>query len=188
MNLFGEILGTRLTCKYLLIFLWCLLAFAGGDVEISCPAGSWEDYIYHHAYSGSQACSLLSKFGFNPLHKSLKTWRFAHQQILDTFPVDPERRNFIRQVKNAVFSRVDPTPFKTKVQLAAYSDDALRTILDMSPQIANSSDFVEFAAGNYVLHGSKPKAHRYGGHQFGYWAGQLGDGRAHMLGEIYRSI
>lgn len=27
---------------------------------------------------------------------------------------------------------------------------------------------------------------RYGGHQFGYWAGQLGDGRAHLLGE-YRN-
>jgi uncharacterized protein YdiU (UPF0061 family) len=27
-------------------------------------------------------------------------------------------------------------------------------------------------------------AHNYGGHQFGYWAGQLGDGRAVCLGEI----
>ncbi len=34
-----------------------------------------------------------------------------------------------------------------------------------------------------VLPGSTPLSHRYGGHQFGYWAGQLGDGRAHMLGE-----
>ncbi len=34
-----------------------------------------------------------------------------------------------------------------------------------------------------VLSGSTPLSHRYGGHQFGYWAGQLGDGRAHMLGE-----
>ncbi len=34
-----------------------------------------------------------------------------------------------------------------------------------------------------VLHGSTPLSHRYGGHQFGYWSGQLGDGRAHMLGE-----
>ena len=25
---------------------------------------------------------------------------------------------------------------------------------------------------------------RYGGYQFGYWAGQLGDGRAHLLGEF----
>jgi uncharacterized protein YdiU (UPF0061 family) len=31
--------------------------------------------------------------------------------------------------------------------------------------------------------GYTPLAHRYGGHQFGYWAGQLGDGRALLIGE-----
>ena len=31
---------------------------------------------------------------------------------------------------------------------------------------------------------SKPIAHNYCGIQFGSWAGQLGDGRAHTLGTI----
>ena len=38
--------------------------------------------------------------------------------------------------------------------------------------------------GNEVLPGSKPLASVYSGHQFGQWAGQLGDGRAILLGEL----
>jgi uncharacterized protein YdiU (UPF0061 family) len=39
-------------------------------------------------------------------------------------------------------------------------------------------------AGNRTLPGMQPYAARYGGHQFGHWAGQLGDGRAITLGEL----
>nr|MBP8267429.1 YdiU family protein [Zoogloea sp.] len=39
-------------------------------------------------------------------------------------------------------------------------------------------------AGNRLLPGSEPLAAVYSGHQFGVWAGQLGDGRAHLLGEV----
>lgn len=38
--------------------------------------------------------------------------------------------------------------------------------------------------GNSLAEGSKPYAMNYGGHQFGHWAGQLGDGRAINLGEL----
>ncbi|MCL4137444.1 UNVERIFIED_CONTAM: hypothetical protein GTU68_024969 [Idotea baltica] len=39
-------------------------------------------------------------------------------------------------------------------------------------------------SGNELLEGMDPHAACYGGHQFGNWAGQLGDGRAMSLGEI----
>ena len=39
-------------------------------------------------------------------------------------------------------------------------------------------------AGNQVPDGVQPFASVYSGHQFGVWAGQLGDGRALLLGEI----
>ena len=39
-------------------------------------------------------------------------------------------------------------------------------------------------SGNVVVDGMSPRADRYGGHQFGNWAGQLGDGRAIALGEV----
>ena len=43
--------------------------------------------------------------------------------------------------------------------------------------------FAEVFVGNRLLPGMKPIATCYGGHQFGNWAGQLGDGRAINLGE-----
>ncbi len=42
----------------------------------------------------------------------------------------------------------------------------------------------EVLTGNRVLAGMQPYAARYGGHQFGHWAGQLGDGRAITLAEV----
>ena len=44
-------------------------------------------------------------------------------------------------------------------------------------------DFAQVFAGNALLEGMQPFAANYGGHQFGHWAGQLGDGRAITLGE-----
>ncbi|WP_300654685.1 protein adenylyltransferase SelO [Hydrogenophaga sp.] len=38
--------------------------------------------------------------------------------------------------------------------------------------------------GNVPIAGSQPLASVYSGHQFGHWAGQLGDGRAILLGEV----
>jgi uncharacterized protein YdiU (UPF0061 family) len=46
------------------------------------------------------------------------------------------------------------------------------------------SPAVEVLAGNRILPCMQPYAARYGGHQFGHWAGQLGDGRAITLGEL----
>lgn len=49
---------------------------------------------------------------------------------------------------------------------------------------ALSPAFVEYFAGNQLLPGSDPAAHNYCGHQFGHFAGQLGDGAAITLGEV----
>lgn len=62
-------------------------------------------------------------------------------------------------------------------------------MLIWSPEVANllplsfHEDLVSVFAGNSLLPGMSPYAARYGGHQFGHWAGQLGDGRAISLGE-----
>ena len=45
-------------------------------------------------------------------------------------------------------------------------------------------EWAEIFGGNRSAPGMKPYANRYGGHQFGNWAGQLGDGRAIVLGEL----
>jgi uncharacterized protein YdiU (UPF0061 family) len=47
-----------------------------------------------------------------------------------------------------------------------------------------SQEALEGFSGNLVLQGAEPLASVYSGHQFGQWAGQLGDGRATLLGEL----
>ena len=48
----------------------------------------------------------------------------------------------------------------------------------------DSSEALAVLSGNRLPPGARPLASVYGGHQFGMWAGQLGDGRAILLGEI----
>lgn len=97
-------------------------------------------------------------------------------------PGDPEAENFRRQVAAACYSRVLPTPVR-KPQLVAYSTDAA-ALLELSPDACESEQFAAVFAGNRLLAGMEPIATCYGGHQFGNWAGQLGDGRAINLGEV----
>ena len=55
--------------------------------------------------------------------------------------------------------------------------------LGLNAEMVVSPRFVQVLAGNALLEGMQPYAANYGGHQFGHWAGQLGDGRAISLGE-----
>ncbi len=51
----------------------------------------------------------------------------------------------------------------------------------------DNKDFLDIVTGNKNFSEVKPFAMCYGGHQFGHWAGQLGDGRAINIGEIETS-
>ena len=117
------------------------------------------------------------------LKRRLDDWQFSQSKLVH-LPLDLEKQNYVRRnVRDAIFSVVIPTPLSTELNMVSCSENALENILDMDPSIAETSDFIEFVAGNKVLSSSIPLAHRYGGHQFGYWAMQLGDGRAILLGE-----
>jgi uncharacterized protein YdiU (UPF0061 family) len=93
-------------------------------------------------------------------------------------PADPVTDNVPRQVAGASYTRVAPTPVAAP-RLLAWSDDLGERLGIARP----GAEMVEVLAGNRVLPGMQPYAARYGGHQFGHWAGQLGDGRAITLGE-----
>lgn len=97
-------------------------------------------------------------------------------------PADLEPKNYRRQVKHACFSRVLPEQV-AHPQLVAYSRE-VASQLDLSDSACTSDFFTQVFAGNSVLSGMDPFAMCYGGHQFGNWAGQLGDGRAINLGEV----
>ncbi|CAM4577920.1 unnamed protein product [Leuciscus chuanchicus] len=101
----------------------------------------------------------------------------------DALPLDEVDGNVIRTVKRSVFSESQPSPLKEPLTLAAVSQDVLRNILDLNESVIQNEEFVCCVSGGKLFPGSVPLAHRYRGHQFGYWAGQLGDGRAHLLGE-----
>ena len=57
-------------------------------------------------------------------------------------------------------------------------------LLGLPADFLASPQFAEVFAGNSLLPGCQPLAAVYSGHQFGVWAGQLGDGRAHLLGGL----
>jgi serine/tyrosine/threonine adenylyltransferase len=97
-------------------------------------------------------------------------------------PGDPVDLNRPRQVHSAAFSRVQPTATAAP-RLLAHSSEAL-TMLGLDPVVADSEDFLQVISGNATIDAMDPHAACYGGHQFGNWAGQLGDGRAITLGEI----
>lgn len=97
-------------------------------------------------------------------------------------PADPETKNFVRQVRQACYSRVQPTKV-AQPRLVAYSRE-VADLLDLDVENLDWDNFAQVFGGNRVLAGMDPFAACYGGHQFGQWAGQLGDGRAINLGEV----
>lgn len=108
------------------------------------------------------------------------------QRLNMKLPLDSVLDSSVRgNNRGVVFSRVAPTPLQTPPRLAAYSSDAIRDLLDISDpeQMVAGQEFLDLVAGNSTVPSCEPLAHRYGGHQFGMWAGQLGDGRAILLGE-----
>lgn len=108
-------------------------------------------------------------------------WKINSGEFL-SFPLDPVAENYVRRnVPNAIFSVVEPTPLKGQTMLVGVSSAALE-LIDLLPSVATSSYFCDFASGAWRHPSSTPLAHRYGGYQFGWWAQQLGDGRAHLLG------
>ena len=96
-------------------------------------------------------------------------------------PGDPVAGPGVREVTGALWSAVDPTPVAAPVLLAHSAEMAAR--LGLTEADLASSGFAKVFGGNALLPGMQPYAANYGGHQFGHWAGQLGDGRAITLGE-----
>src|SRR5688572_27215173 len=97
-------------------------------------------------------------------------------------PADPVEGTHRRQVHGALLSRVDPTPVSAP-KLVAWSREMAERLGITQADLA-SPRFAEVFGGNALLEGMAPYAANYGGHQFGTWAGQLGDGRAITLGEV----
>ena len=97
-------------------------------------------------------------------------------------PSDPILENSRRQVIEAVFSYVNPK--KTKDPKVIHTSIEMANELGLSADDLTSEFFKDIVTGNKIYPNTKPYAMCYAGHQFGQWAGQLGDGRAINLFEV----
>ncbi|TAJ50884.1 MAG: YdiU family protein [Nevskiaceae bacterium] len=99
--------------------------------------------------------------------------------INESLPEFPPLRPAARELPPALRPLVPPTPVP-EPRLIAWSPAAAELLdLDGQPNPA----LLPALAGNGDWPGGEPVATAYGGHQFGVWAGRLGDGRALLLGE-----
>jgi uncharacterized protein YdiU (UPF0061 family) len=76
-----------------------------------------------------------------------------------------------------------PTPVAEPVLLLWNEKLANSLFINFSPS-DDSELLAQYFSGNKLLEGSQPIAQAYSGHQFGHFNPQLGDGRAHLLGEV----
>jgi uncharacterized protein YdiU (UPF0061 family) len=82
----------------------------------------------------------------------------------------------------AFYTRLMPTPLPAPYFVAASSRAA--ALVGIAPEALAQDDFVAIFTGNQVPDGAQPLSAVYSGHQFGVWTGQLGDGRAILLGDL----
>ena len=97
-------------------------------------------------------------------------------------PADPIENNMPRQVEQACFSYVEPK--KSSNPSLIHASVEVANFLGLSQSDIHSDDFLNTFSGNTVYPNTRPYAMPYAGHQFGNWAGQLGDGRAINLTEV----
>lgn len=103
-------------------------------------------------------------------------------RFLRSLPGEVDGPNLPRAVLGVIHARVQPPPVRAPRMLAFAPEVA--AWLDLDPAECLRPAFAEVLAGQALLPGMEPYATCYGGHQFGQWAGQLGDGRAINLGEV----
>jgi len=97
-------------------------------------------------------------------------------------PADVNETNEIRQVSNALFSYVNPVQPSNPVLI--HASESVAELVGISKDEIQSESFLNVFSGKEILPETRPFAMCYAGHQFGNWAGQLGDGRAINLTEV----
>jgi len=113
-----------------------------------------------------------------PLRTSLRTPSVPGPHTLESLAL----AHAFADLPTQFHSRLAPQPLPAPY-LVGYSAAAAQ-LIGLDPGQAQRPEFAEIFAGNRLLPGSQPLAAVYSGHQFGVWAGQLGDGRAHLLGDV----
>lgn len=103
-----------------------------------------------------------------------------HAHFSKELPADPVRNTMPRQVYEACFSYVSPVK-PSKPELIHLSEDFAEA---QGFSVNNKAKLAAIMSGAEPFNGFESYAMCYGGHQFGNWAGQLGDGRAINIAEV----
>ncbi len=90
-------------------------------------------------------------------------------------------RNTFAGLGEDFYTRVSPRPLPDPYWVAHSA--SLARELGLEPAVLKSDAWLQALTGNQAVTGAEPLASVYSGHQFGVWAGQLGDGRAILLGQ-----
>ena len=122
-------------------------------------------------------CIICGKKKINKM-KNLK----IKNRFTAELPADPDLTNEIRQVKDTLFSYVNPV--KPSSPKLIHASQEVAELVGISKDEIQSEEFLNVFSGKEILPESHPYAMCYAGHQFGNWAGQLGDGRAINLMEV----
>lgn len=109
--------------------------------------------------------------------KHLKDKQYS-SEFVGNFPGDESGDLSPRQTPGVLYSKAVPTPV-SEPNIIAWSEELAEEMGIAEPD----KEDIKILAGNTVTASMKPYAACYAGHQFGNWAGQLGDGRAITLGE-----
>ncbi len=97
---------------------------------------------------------------------------------VDALPFD----NSFARLPSAFYTRLNPWTLPEPHLVGASA--AAAALIGLDPAEFSRPHFAQTFAGNRLPPGAECLAAVYSGHQFGVWAGQLGDGRAHLLGEV----
>ena len=103
--------------------------------------------------------------------------------FITELPADPTESNTPRQVHKACYSFVLPKK-PSNPSLIHVSKEVANSI-GLTNEEVSSTEFLNVFSGSTIYPNTKPFALSYAGHQFGNWAGQLGDGRAINLMEVF---
>ena len=115
--------------------------------------------------------------------ESLSTKEYK-KEFISNFKGDESGSLMPRQTPEVLYSKTVPTPVKAP-KLLAWSEDLAK---ELGIQKPSDQIDINILGGNLITPSMFPYAACYAGHQFGNWAGQLGDGRAITLGEWQNGI
>lgn len=104
--------------------------------------------------------------------------------FVSNLPGDPNLQNFIRTVKSSMYSFVEIQNFPEAKTLSVSQEFIKEIGFESSEDDNNYLEQIFKNPEHPMRNAKKSYSMCYGGHQFGHWAGQLGDGRAISLGEL----